>query len=555
MEKAEFLRPVANTYRRRIDLSGSWYFAFDGAKDRNYENGVPRRMTIPVPSAMQDCFVAPNERFFCGTMWYETMAFVPKAWLGDDVFLRFEGIGQRAVIYVNGIEAGRHEGAYTPAIVSITRQLRYGEENRIVVKVNNEMSMYSLPAGHTCSLPDGRKANVSDAPYEVPAGLFGAVSMYTVPTTRLVDVFIQTTELTPERAVIHYVAQVQGNCLVTVTLRDRDGRVVATGVGGNAKLTVENPHVWSIGSGYLYTMELEVSRLGKQHDMYSVRFGIRTVAVKGGQLLLNGEPITIKGVHVKAGFGDSLTYSAPQAKQRLLQIAALGGNCVFSGGRPLPENVLSMADECGLMVIDEIPAVGLGLTSANNGDAHYARADMRSRALEAHKEAIRRLVHRDKNHTSVVCWSLMYKPTSLTNEDATYFEGIFDQLLQSDWEGRPWVMTVGQMPTSISGTILEKCKLMIVASGEDVWGHAAVAVQDALYKTIMEWQTKAPDVGVVALLGKEDNRGAHLTWQTQSSLTDMYQSLLVMLGAMPNVRGALIYEDAFALGKEALKSW
>ena len=86
--------------------------------------------------------------------------------------------------------------------------------------------------------------------------------MYTVPTTRLVDVFIQTTELTPERAVIHYVAQVQGNCLVTVTLRDRDGRVVATGVGGNAKLTVENPHVWSISSGYLYTMELERAASG-----------------------------------------------------------------------------------------------------------------------------------------------------------------------------------------------------------------------------------------------------------------------------------------------------
>ena len=149
----------------------------------------------------------------------------------------------------------------------------------------------------------------------------------------------------------------------------------------------------------------------------------------------------------------------------------------------------------------------------------------------------------------------MSKPSSLTNEDAADVEGIFDQLLQSDWEGCPWVMTVGQMPTSISGTILEKCKLMIVASGEDVWGQAAVAVQDALYKTIMEWQTKAPDVGVVALLGKEDNRGAHLTWQTQSSLTDMYQSLLAMLGAMPNVRGALVYEDAFALGKEALKSW
>lgn len=71
MSTMELLQPVANAFRDRIDLRGNWFFAFDKSKDKTYETGVARQMSVPVPAALQDLFVSPEERNYCGTMWYE----------------------------------------------------------------------------------------------------------------------------------------------------------------------------------------------------------------------------------------------------------------------------------------------------------------------------------------------------------------------------------------------------------------------------------------------------------------------------------------------------
>lgn len=86
MSTMELLQPVANAFRDRIDLRGNWFFAFDKSKDKTYETGVARQMSVPVPAALQDLFVSPEERNYCGTMWYERNIYISKRWLGSDVF-------------------------------------------------------------------------------------------------------------------------------------------------------------------------------------------------------------------------------------------------------------------------------------------------------------------------------------------------------------------------------------------------------------------------------------------------------------------------------------
>lgn len=563
MSTMELLQPVDNAFRDSFDLRGNWFFAFDKGKDKTYETGVARQMSVPVPAALQDLFVSPEERTYCGTMWYERSVFVPKRWLGSDVFLRFDGIGSRAVVYVNGMEVGRPEGAFVTSALNVTRQLRYGEDNRIVVKVNNELSAYSLPAGQVITSPKGRRINQPNFSYEVPSGIYGNVTLYTVPTTRLTDVAIQTVELSTEQAVVQYMAHVQGNCLVTATLRDRDGRIVATGVGGNAKLVVENPHIWTIGEGYLYTLELEVSRLGKQHDMYALRIGIRTVAIESGNFTLNGTVIRLKGQQF-TGNVNQLTVNPIQAKQRLLQVLATGGNCIFSNGQPLSPEILQLADECGVLVVAEMPAAGLQAKDLQAGEANFSKSDIKSRLLDTHKNTIDTLIIRDKNHPAIVSWSLLYNPLTMMKDDEAYYKEIVETAIQSDWEHRPLALTVKQPLSQIWAGNLNSYSLLLLSAWSNQWQMDGEVLQSLMYKELVEWQAKQPERALAVLIGPEFSSLNSIGTGNTSMLTsyvanrehsEKLKILLAMLSSMPNVQGQFLQNGVEGLEETIAQSW
>lgn len=560
MSTMELLQPVANAFRDRIDLRGNWFFAFDKSKDKTYETGVARQMSVPVPAALQDLFVSPEERNYCGTMWYERNIYISKRWLGSDVFLRFDGIGNRAVVYVNGMEAGRHEGAFVSTVINVTRQLRYGEENRIIVKVNNELSAYTLPAGQSVTSPKGRRINQPNFDYEVPAGIYGNVTLYTVPITRLTDVMVQTVELSTEQAVVQYMAHVQGNCLVTATLRDRDGRIVATGVGGNSKLTVEKPHIWTVGDGYLYTLELEVSRLGKQHDVYHQRIGIRTVAVEGGNLMLNGTVVRLKATELVAP-NMTLTANPVQVKQQFQQLLAMGGNCIFSSGRPVSPEVLQLADENGILVVAEMPAAGLLAKDLQPGEANFSKADVKSRLLDTHKDTIDSLITRDKNHPSIISWSLLYTPLTMMKEDETYLTDIAETALQCDWEKRPLALIITQSLSDIWAGNMKAYSLLILKTWTKQWNADVELLQSTMYKELVDWEAKQPEKALAVVMGADLSsqcfgmEHAFGSYATYRVVSEKVQELITMLSSMPNVQGHFLQGDAAKLADTLKQSW
>lgn len=554
MSTMELLQPVDNAFRDCLDLSGQWFFAFDQSKDKSYESGVARDISVPVPAALQDVFVLPEERAYCGTMWYERQIFIPKRWLGSDVFLRFDGIGNRAVVYVNGIEAGRHEGIYTSSSLNVTRQLRYGEDNRIVVKVNNELSPYALPAGQVITSPKGQRVNQPHFNFSVPTGIYGDVCLYTVPSTRLTDVMVQTMSITKDQAVLQYMAHVQGNCLVTATLRTRDGRIIATGVGGNAKLTIDNPQIWTIGHGYLYNLELEVSRLGKQHDSYTFKVGLRTIAVEEGNIKLNGEITRLKGVLWAKPHGDALVMSPAQIKQRMLQILSLGGNCIYSGGRPLGPDVLAMADECGLLVIGEIPGAGLLSKDLKPGDANFNKIDIKSRLLDAHKETIQDLIRRDKNHPSIITWSLMYNPVTTLKDDEMYYQVLVDTAKEADWEGRLMSITVGHAINNMWLNTLNSFSIVILTRWSNDWQRPAELLQSQIYKELVDWEAKHPEKAMAVFLntGSLTSQSSFAIYKEQA---DKLKALLFMLHTMPNAQGEFLQINDNTLNETLREGW
>lgn len=518
MSKLECLYPVENLYRQYKSLSGNWYFSFDTEDGRNRENGISRQMMMPVPANLQAVFEGTKEATYCGTVWYERSVLIPKSWLGEDVFLRFDGLSQRAVVYVNGAEAGRHEGAFMPCILMVTRHLRYGEENTIVVKLNNELSPYRLPIGNVKILSKGQKINKANFDFPVPWGLHEPVHIYTTPQNRIVGVSVQTTELTKEKAILSYAAQVQGNCLVTATMRDREGRVIATGVGGTGTLTVDNPKLWSIGEGYLYTIDFEVNRLGKQHDLYTLPVGIRTLSLVEGKLYLNGESLSLQGTTLAK---DIVLAGAGQLKRALRAILQDGYSCVLSGGCPLPEKVVSMADEMGLLVVEELPAAGMTFAEDKVGEAYFSRAEVKSRLLEGHMACVQEVLLRDENHPSILGWSLFYEPATVAKEDEEYFRAIFEYARSLDKQQRLLGLSLAQGAEVVSEYPLKYVDWLVLTT----WRKAATAsreeIVDDAYQGLVNWQVKYPSMPLMLVLPR--NIGQESFMEEDTRLTIMPQ--------------------------------
>lgn len=145
---------------------------------------------------------------------------------GQDVFLRFGAATHRAWVYLNGELLGEHEGGFLPFLVDVTEKARYGELNRVVVKVNNELTETNIPCGRTITLSNGRKMTKPYFDFFNYAGLQRSVYLMSVPKSSIYDVDTSYT-VSAGNAEIRYAVKVDGKGDVSLSLIDEDGRTVA----------------------------------------------------------------------------------------------------------------------------------------------------------------------------------------------------------------------------------------------------------------------------------------------------------------------------------------
>ena len=100
---------------------------------------------------------------------------------GQDVFLRFNAATHRAWVYLNGEPVGEHEGGFLPFMVDITEKAGYGKENKLVVRVNNELNETNIPCGRTITLSDGRKMSKPYFDFYNYSGLQRSVYLISLP--------------------------------------------------------------------------------------------------------------------------------------------------------------------------------------------------------------------------------------------------------------------------------------------------------------------------------------------------------------------------------------
>ena len=168
-------------------------------------------------------------------------------------------------------------------------------------------------------------------------------------------------------------------------------------------------------------------RLDARHgdDEYSLPVGIRTVQVDGARLLLNGEPVRLRGFGMHE---DGVLHGKGHDDARMVRDFALlrwiGANSFRTSHYPYAEEILDYADRQGLLVIDETPAVGLHMSLGNMGDPGartFGPGGSGGQAAAAHLAAITELIARDRNHPSVIAWSIANEPDTAEPAARDYF--------------------------------------------------------------------------------------------------------------------------------------
>jgi beta-glucuronidase len=398
------LYPIQNTVRNRLDLSGVWEFQADpewAGEEQGWFNGLEDPRPIAVPGSWNEQY---EDLFgYLGLSWYVRRTYVPAAWQGQRVFLRVGSANYQATVFVNGERAGSHEGGHLPFAFEITGLLRWDAENVIAISVENELKPARVPSGN---LPSSALSMFMSTPrttfdFYPFAGIHRPVVLYTVPQRHIEDVTVVTG-----------IDGADGTVKVTARLNEPvEARGAITLSGGpeplraelrfqhgvaTAELRVPSARLWSDTDPYLY--ELAVETAG---DRYTLQVGIRTIAVAGGQILLNGKPVQLNGYgrhedFIASGRGLNL----PLMVKDYALMRWTGANSYRTSHYPYSEEEMQLADREGFLIIDEIPAVSLQFDTDENV----------AERLRVALQQLDELIARDKNHPSVVVWCVANEP-------------------------------------------------------------------------------------------------------------------------------------------------
>lgn len=501
------LYPVNNAYRRAQLLDGLWRFQFDpeslGDGDGWAEKGLPDPISMPVPASFADLFTEAWQRDYCGDFWYETDVYLQEKVPGQRYFIRFGSVTHRCCVYLNGQLAGEHEGGFLPVILDATEKLHTGC-NRLTVKANNELNETSIPCGAVGVKRDGTRMARGYFDFFNYSGIQRSAWLMQVPEGNIRDYDVSF-RLEGRDAFIAYSVEAEGD--VTVELYDREGRLAASAEGSRGELQVRDAHLWQVRNAYLYTLSILLKKDGTTVDRYDAPTGIRTVCVEGGRIMVNGEPVYLKGFG-KHEDSDILGrgFSWAVAKRDFECMKWIGANCFRTSHYPYAEEWYQMADQEGFLIIDEVPGVGMMRSFANfmaagagKSNGFFGDCPDVNLLQKNHRAALEEMIQRDKNHPSVIAWSIFNEAETITQAAHDYFAPLFDAARQLDSQHRP---VTGVLEKTSSP---DRCRCwpmmdFICLNRYYGWYISGGDLKDAEAQFIEEmdqWAAKAPDVPFV----------------------------------------------------------
>lgn len=441
------LYPRNTKSRRVMDMNGVWKFKFDyegSGEENGWQNGLEDFELMTVPASFNDFFTDKASREYTGDFWYETDFFAPGEWRDKCLDIRFDGAVHRAVVYINGERAMEHEGGFLPFTVRLNSWIKWNSENKVVVKMNNELNYTTLPAGTTVTLKNGRKMAKPFFDFYNYSGLIRPVRLTAIPTESILDYSVSHC-IDGNDSVTHYDVTTTGDEDVEITIYDCCKNEVAKARGKSGDFKIKNVRLWEVLNPYLYTIKIEIKNGEDLIDEYYDDIGIRTVEVKNTDILINGKSVYLKGFG-KHEDSDIVGrgYNPGVIKRDFELMKWIGANSFRTSHYPYSEEILQMADKEGFLVIDEVAAVGFFESIMNFFEAStakktsfFSREEVKTQTKQNHRAALAELIQRDKNHACVIAWSLMNEPETTDESAVPYFKEIFDLAHECDPQKRP----------------------------------------------------------------------------------------------------------------------
>jgi len=434
------LKPQNSSSRELVNLDGIWDFKVD-FKDEGFQQNwaaskLDTSLDVAVPASYNDLFTDIAIREHVGWVWYQRKVRVPRGFAGQQVFVRADSATHTGIIFVNGKKVAEHTGGYMPFEADITDLVSAGHEVLLTIAVSNILTNETIPPGRVVTRDNGVKQQTYLHDFYNYAGLARSVWLYSAPQTRVVDVTV-ITDFEGSTGNVSYSTELTGAADVTAKLFDETGQLVATGTGASGSIKVPNVKLWQPGNAYLYDLVLESSVGGAVVDEYSLKVGVRTVKVSGNKFLINNEPFYFTGFgmhedHVVKGKGHDNAFLVNDFEL----LKWVGANSFRTSHYPYAEEVMDYADRHGYVVIDETAAVGLNQSFAGMFGGPklptFGPETGNEKTQSALLQAIRELIARDKNHPSVVLWSITNEAETGIPEAVDFFKPAFDLVRELD---------------------------------------------------------------------------------------------------------------------------
>lgn len=301
-----------------------------------------------------------------------------------DYYLQFKGVNYNTKVWLNGVFVGEHDGGFTPFKFLVNGFLRAGS-NFLSVRIDNSRQKDGIPSLFFDWFNWG--------------GIYRDVDLSILKKSRIESVKITTRLISRQKARVdisyktigagHFkweILDIEENIIV------KKGEIPST--AENFKISFENPKLWSPETPSLYQFQIFDSSSEISNLLYKTNFGIRQIEIKSGYILLNKKAVKLKGVSLHEEY---LPYgrTIPSEKRRedLKRIKSLGFNSVRTAHYPHDESLIEIADDIGILILEEIPVYW---------DCNYKNRE----TFKLAARMMRDLIMRDYNHPSVIWWSV-----------------------------------------------------------------------------------------------------------------------------------------------------
>lgn len=452
------LYPKMTESRMVFDLNGVWDFCLmDGEAKGEI---VP----MPVPSSYNDIYTGRGFADHVGNLYYRRTFTVSSRMLEKRLFLRFGNVTHKAEVWLNGTCLGKHSGGFLPFSFEITETAIAGE-NELEVIVNNIVDETTLPAGRMVhqkfpGLPE-EIHNLPNFDFYNYSGIMRPVCLYTAPESYIEDISIYG----KMDGSFYWDVKANGEGTVSVRLLDAAGNEVAAGEGFKGTGQIDQVQLWEPGHPVLYSLEVTLTGSDGEKDTYTEVFGFREVSIRDCRIHLNGKPVYLKGfgkhedspVH---GRGFDMAYNVKD----IGLLKWIGANSFRTSHYPYCEEMLQLCDREGILVIDEAPAVGLnaGFTATGLLGGNPNGTWKLFKTAEHHRQVLRDMVQRDKNHPCVIIWSVANEPASQEDGAKEYFEPLLNLVRELDEQKRPATLVTYEGSNPVSCKVAEICDLLII---------------------------------------------------------------------------------------------